>query len=158
MEAIDEKISTYELERGKPIPTLTHGAIQANLTFELKTIFQKPRRVASEVTLDTLPLGSTPDLVVYPIAPLNFLDEPARRPDAPLLTIEIQSPSQSMNEMVEKVERYFAFGVQSSWVVVPSIQAILVYDRPGHYIFFHADDVLRDDMLAIQLSLGSIFQ
>jgi hypothetical protein len=32
----ENKISDYEKERGKPMPTLLHGAIQANLGFELQ--------------------------------------------------------------------------------------------------------------------------
>ncbi|MBC7919712.1 MAG: Uma2 family endonuclease [Ferruginibacter sp.] len=57
----------------------------------------------------------------------------AKRSDAPLLCVEIQSFSQSPEEMIEKVARYFAFGVKYCWVVVPSLQAVLVYDQPSHY-------------------------
>jgi hypothetical protein len=92
----------YELERGKPMPTLTHGAIQANLGFELKLNYGAAYRIASEVALATVPEGTTPDVVLYPARVLNFTNEPARQTDAPLLTVEIQSPSQTVEEMVEK--------------------------------------------------------
>ena len=36
MEAVLEKLSEYELERGKPIPSLNHGIIQLNLGSLLK--------------------------------------------------------------------------------------------------------------------------
>jgi hypothetical protein len=55
------ELSQYEIERKKPMPTLIHGAIQFNIGFELKTKYPNQYRIASEVTLDTKPDGSTPD-------------------------------------------------------------------------------------------------
>lgn len=157
MEAVIESTSQYELERGKPMPNLTHGAIQANLNFELKLAYRSTLRIASEVTLATVPDGSTPDVLIYPIMPLAYGNEPAKRTDAPLTCIEIQSPSQSLEMMVAKTVVYFAFGVQSCWVVLPSIQAVMVYDRPDHYRFFHDNDILTDPVVNIQLPLSGIF-
>ena len=158
MESLLEDISGYELERNKPMPTLIHGAIQANLTFELKLNYGAQFRVASEVLLDTQPTGSTPDVVLYPLAALDFKHDPSRRTDAPLLTIEIQSASQSTDEMVDKLEPYFYFGVQSCWIVIPKLQAILVYDSPFHYTFFHGDDTLKDAKLGVEIYLKKIFE
>ena len=147
----------YELERGKPMPNLTHGAIQMNLGFELKLNYGTSYRIASEVALATVPDGTTPDVVVYPARPLNFTNEPARQTDAPLLTIEIQSPSQANEEMVDKTLRYFAFGVQSCWVVFPALKGVAVYSAPGAFHFFHGDEVLKDTNLNIEIDLKKIF-
>ncbi|MBC7919708.1 MAG: Uma2 family endonuclease [Ferruginibacter sp.] len=153
-----ELLSDYQLERGKPMPNILHGAIQANLVFELKSHYRQSYRVVSEVSLATVPDGATPDVLLYPSFPLDYLNAlPAKRSDAPLLCIDIQSPSQSLEEMIEKVARYFAFGVKSCWVVVPSLQAVLVYDQPGHYQFFHGNDTLRDAGTGIELPLPGIF-
>lgn len=157
MEAAVEQLTEYELERGKPMPNLTHGAIQANLVFELKTAYRTDYRIASEVGLATQPDGSTPDVVVYPFLPLSFGDEPAKRPDAPLLCIEIQSPSQSLEEMVEKTTTYFQFGVLSCWIVVPVVKGVFVYDRPGHYRFFYDNETLLDPTVGVQLELAAVF-
>ena len=157
MEAVVEEISTYELERGKPIPDMIHGSVQANLIFELKLRYRTEFRIASEVALATLPVGTTPDVVGFPASALDFENRPARNPTPPLLCIEIQSPSQSTEEMVDKTAIYFQFGVKSCWIVVPAMQAVLVYDRPGHYAFFHAADTLRDETLGLELPLGLVF-
>lgn len=95
--------------------------------------------------------------MAYPRVPLELIHEPAKRSEAPLLTIDIQSPYQSMDEMVEKTERYFAFGVKSCWIVVPSIQAVLVYNQPGHYKFLHNDDLLTDPVIGIELPMLAVF-
>ena len=152
-----EQLSAYEIERNKPMPTLIHGAIQANLGFELKLNYGKLYRVASEVLLDTKPLGSTPDLILYPFGELDFKNDPSRRTDAPLLSVEIQSASQSTDDMVDKLEPYFYFGVKSCWIVMPKLQAILVYDSPFHYNFFHGDDILKDATLDIEIDLKKVF-
>jgi len=163
MEALlEQELSTYERERGKPMPNLTHGSIQANLVFELKSGYRSQYRIVSEVTLATQPDGSTPDVILYPLMPLGFGDEPAKRIDAPLLCIEIygpayRSPSQSLEQMVDKTAVYFAFGVRSCWIVAPAVKGVFVYDRPGHYQFFHDDETITDISLNIDLALASVF-
>lgn len=157
MEAITEHLSSYEIERGKPVPTLLHGAIQFNIGFEIKVNYPNRFRIASEVLLDTQPTGSTPDLVLYPATPLDFKNDPSRRIDAPLLVVEIQSASQSTKEMVEKIDTYFQFGVASCWIVIPDLQAILVYKEVSNYDFFHGNTKLADSTLGIEISLNNVF-
>ena len=155
---IENGLSTYEIERGKPMPNLTHGAIQLNLGYELKSKYGSLFRIASEVSLATLPDGTTPDLVIYPKKQLNFVNEIAKQTEAPLLTIEIQSPSQSNNLMIEKAYQYFEFGVKSSWIVFPALKGVAVYTSPSKYDFFHDDEILKDSNLNIELDLKKVFE
>jgi len=152
------ELSAYEIERNKPMPTLIHGAVQFNLGFELKTKNPNRFRFASEVLLDTKPVGSTPDLILYPSKPLDYRNDPSRREDAPLLAIEIQSASQSLDEMVNKTLMYFEFGVKSCWVVQPRIKAIIVFSGPEEYTFFYHNDILKDATLEIEIDLKQIFE
>jgi Uma2 family endonuclease len=155
---IGREISDYEIERNKPMPTLIHGIVQANIGFELKTAYRQKYLIASEVTLDTLPKGSTPDLIILPNQKVNLSGEvPAKYAIPPLATIEIQSASQSLDEMVNKSLIYFEFGVKSCWIVQPRIKAIIVFSGPDEYKFFHHDDVLKDSVLDIELDLQKIF-
>ena len=50
--------------------------------------------------------------------------------DVPLLVVEILSPHQGYQEIMDKLDVYFAHGVQSAWVVQPASQSIDLY-RPG---------------------------
>lgn len=158
MEAIIDQLSDYELERGKPMPDTIHAAIQMNLGAELLIRYRKQYRILSEMSLATVPDGTTPDVAVYPAFTLDYDHRTARRADPPLACIEIQSPSQSNEEMVNKTGIYFAFGVKSCWIVVPAMRGIFVYDQPGHYTFFHGDDILHDTLLGIDLPLTAIFE
>ena len=155
---IENGLSTYEIERGKPMPNLTHGAIQANLIVQLAVKYGNLFRIASEVSLATIPDGTTPDLVIYPKKQLNFVNEIAKQIEAPLLTIEIQSPSQSNNLMIEKAYQYFEFGVKSSWIVFPALKGVAVYTSPDKYDFFHDDEILKDSNLNIELDLKKVFE
>ena len=153
-----EILSDYELERNKPLPNTTHSVLQSNLVFELRQKSFNQFRILSELALDTVPNGSTPDLVIYPYFEVDFGAEyPSRRSDPPLLTIEIQSPSQSLDEMVDKANVYFAFGVKSCWIVQPRIKAILVFSQPNQYNFYQDGDLLKDPNLNIELNLSHVF-
>ncbi len=159
-QAAESKVpSDYEMERNKPMPSTLHAAVQSNLVFEFKANYRETYRVFSEITLDTAPNASTPDVAVYPFVSLDFTKEyPAKRTDAPLLVIEIQSPSQSFDEMLDKTEVYFAFGVQSCWIVQPRLKGIFVFEKPNQYDFFHHEDVLRIPALGIEMHLTKIFE
>jgi Uma2 family endonuclease len=159
LETVAEKeLSAYEIERNKPMPTLIHGAIQSNLVFEIRLKYQNKFRVASEVLLDTQPNGSTPDVVLYPFGDLDFQNDPSRRKDAPLLSIEIQSGSQSTKDMTSKLEPYFSFGIKSCWIVIPELKAVIVYDSPYHYNFFHENEIVKDSVVGIEISVEKIFE
>ena len=139
------------------MPDTIHAAVQANLCGEFFVRYRRQYRTLSELALATVPDGTTPDLAIYPAFALDYEHRTARRTDAPLCCIEIQSPSQSMEEMVGKVKTYFQFGVRSCWVVQPAVQCVFVFDAPGHYQVFHGDDVLRDELLGVELPLATVF-
>src|SRR5437867_10526779 len=90
----------YEEERGKPTPSLNHGAVQMNLGVE----FTKNRsfRTVSELTLDINGKSFTPDLSIYPRAPLNLRRDVPRATEPPLLVVEILSPQQGAQVVMDK--------------------------------------------------------
>lgn len=140
------------------MPDTNHALVQSNLIFELRSRYNSRFRVLSELSLATAPDGTTPDLAIYPMFAVDYETQPpARRTDPPLCCVEIQSPSQSTEEMVSKAKTYFAFGVKSCWIVLPAVQGVFVYDRPGRYEFFHGDDTLRDETLGVELPLAAVF-
>jgi hypothetical protein len=147
---VERKLSAYEIERNKPEPTFLHGAIQANLSFELAVKYSTQFRIANEVTLGTNPINYTPDIILYPFRKLDFKNDPEIRLDAPLLSVEIQSASQSTKDMTSKLE--------SCWIVVPELKAVIVYDSPYHYNFFHEKDMVKDSVVGIEILVEKIFE
>jgi len=158
MEAVIEQVSQYELERGKPMPTLNHAYLQKNLLVSLDYHYRKMYTVLSElnVTMPERP-DTVPDIAIYPKLEIDFLNDITSMTEMPLTVVEIVSPSQSDAEILAKFERYFRAGVKSCWLVMPSLQAIAVYSAIGKYQFFTGDKPLTDSATGIELIVNEVF-
>ena len=152
-------ISDYEKERGKPLPDLMHAVIQGNLTFQLNHRYRDQYQILSELDLkpvDGRPM--VPDIAIYPKMKIDWHKDILIREDAPLGTIEILSPRQSLSEVIEKTKLYFQMGVTSCWIVIPGMDAIAVNHPNKPYKFFSGTKTLEDHQLNIQLPLSGIFK
>jgi Uma2 family endonuclease len=90
--------------------------------------------VLSEISLDSSPLETNtkeirPDLALFPKFTIDFLQDEIRMQTMPLLVIEILSPRQSIDEILEKFRGYFKLGVQSCWLVLPPLNPSLFFHR-----------------------------
>jgi len=118
--------------------------------------------VLSEISLDSSSLESNtkemrPDLALFSPLPIDFLQDEIRMQTMPLLVIEILSPRQSIDEILEKFRGYFQLGVKSCWLVLPPLQSVSVFSAPNKEQTFSQGDVV-DNVLAIRLAVESIFQ
>lgn len=152
------KLSEYETERHKPIPSLNHSIIQANLIRELGLSYKDKYRIASELSLDLSDWPSVPDICIYPKMPLDLRNDHATMTEPPLCAIEIISPSQSLSELVAKAGKYFQYGVRSCWIVLLPLGNIYVFSSPDDYEMFRAADTLKDHALDIALPLREVFE
>ena len=150
-------LSEYEIERNKPMPSLNHSAIQTNLIMELAP-FRKQFRITSELSLDLSDWPSVPDICIYPKMALNLKKDVTTVTEPPLCAIEIISPSQSVDELRAKAEKYFEHGVRSCWIVIPAFANIYVFSSPDDYEIFRATEILRDTHLDISLPLKEVFE
>lgn len=154
-----ETLSDYELERGKPMPSLLHSLVQGNLILLLKSNYGKTYHILPELSIaapDDRPL--VPDIAIYPKFEIDWQNDILRQADAPLATIEILSPRQNLSDLSSKAQRYFDMGVTSCWIVLPSMDAIAVNHQPGKYRFFSGDETLVDEKINVQLPLKEIFK
>ena len=147
----------YETERGKPMPSLNHGTIQANAIVALVNRYRHQYRFTSETSLDLEGWPSTPDVLIFPPAPLNLKVDKIKVKEPPLGVIEILSPTQSLNDLVEKADQYFTAGVKSCWIIIPSMSGVAVYSAPGKYEFFNENDVATDGVLGLEVPVAEIF-
>ena len=151
-----EAVSEYEKERGKPMPSMNHGAVQANVIAALSKKYGEQYRLFGELTLDLAP-AATPDICVYPELTLDWQNDQIRATAMPLITIEIQSPTQSIQELINKIQRLLAAGVQSAWLVEPAFKLVAVYtssDEPRIY----TEGELYDEASGIRIELDEIFR
>ena len=75
----------------------------------------------------------------------------------PVGVIEIISPSQTQEELVEKAGQYFAAGVQSYWLVNPIFSIVHIMHSPDTYQNV-IEGTLTDDKLGISLEMSELFR
>lgn len=164
----------YIAEENK-VSSHNHGLLQGRLT----TLFNTDDRfsAAVELSLDTSAhleklkdLGLKvdhelrPDVCVYHAADYDFIDsfedgdDILRVQKMPPLVIEVLSPSQSENEIVQKFRAYFVMGIQSCWLVSPVLKTITAYKPNGESRAYDMQDgEIVDEALNIRLKMQNIF-
>lgn len=156
METLPEQTeSEYEKERGKPLPSLNHGHIQFLLSGALHA-YRDDFTIASELTIEMEDLRVTPDLCVYPKLEVNLQEDVVRMEEPPLLAVEIVSPSQSTQEVVNKITDMLDAGVQSCWLVQPAMETITIYttDEKPHTV---STGTVTDPATDIQVEVSEVF-
>lgn len=154
--ATSPEVSSYEIERNKPMPSLNHSLVQASLIMCLASYANK-YRFASELSLDLADWPSVPDLSILPKMKPDFRNDVTAVTEPPLGVVEIISPSQTLNQLVAKADAYFAHGVKSCWLVLLPLTNIYVFSSPEEYRIFREHEVLHDEVLGIELPLNEVF-
>jgi Uma2 family endonuclease len=148
----------YTLERNKPMPSFNHGTIQANLIFAIMASYRNKFRVVSELSLNLDAWPSVPDISIFPKTEMDLRNDEISVKSPPLCAIEILSPTQNLSEITSKAFSYFQHGVQSCWIVLPTLANIYVYSSPDEYDIFRATETLVDKKLDISFSLEDVFK
>ena len=151
---LEQPLSDYEIERGKPMPTLQHAAVQASLVFQFYP--QTGFRVFSELSIGLGGNKYTPDLSIYPFEMVDFTEAEGLRTTPPLVCIQIISPSQSTIELLGKAKSYFAHGVKSCWIVDPALQAITIL-QPGELRRIVDSGIATDPATGLTVDLAKVF-
>jgi Uma2 family endonuclease len=115
--------------------------------------------VFSELSLDLNGWRTTPDISVFPKVELDFENDRPRMTEPPLLAVEIQSPTQSTEALVQKARKLLAAGVRSVWLVQPAVQTVTRYaaGEPPH-VTAHDDGPLGDPVTGFTLDLAALFR
>jgi Uma2 family endonuclease len=149
-----EQPQTYEGERGKPTPSRNHSAAQFNLSVELAK--NREFRFYSEFTLEFDGVLYTPDLCVYPRQAVDWRHDEIRRSTAPLTAVEIFSPTQAPQTIMEKIDVYFQNGVKSCWLISPHLKTITIIGADGEEHVFHSGTV-RDPYTGLTADVSAVF-
>ncbi len=108
----------------RPLPTFPHGNIQLRMGSRLMALQQSyPVFTAVEVRIRIASdLYRIPDISMWEGA------APAAVPAAPpLLVVEISSPDDRLDAMLQKLEEYRTWGVEHIWLIEPELKRMHVY-------------------------------
>jgi Uma2 family endonuclease len=97
------------------------------------------------------------DVCVYPAQPVDWNgDDQVQVETPPLLAIEILSPKQFLTDLTQKTKVYFAWGVQSCWIVIPSTKIVIVQASQGNRAVY-TDGPLTDLALGLSIEFAEVF-
>ena len=147
----------YRRERGKPLPTKNHAIVQSNLLYQLLRRYETTLDVLPEVSLKITGPPAVPDLAIFPKLTFDPLNDEISMSEMPLGVVEIISPTQGQEELIEKAKRYFAAGVKSYWLVNPAFKIIhITHDARAFRTV--TEGVLHDEVLGVEVELGAVFR
>lgn len=151
----------YELINGAlmmtPRPSRAHQQIQTLLSAELVFYFKdKSCNVIAEAEIQ---LGNdvlVPDIFIYCDA-TKFT--PQRYIGAPVIVIEIISPSTAFNDYNRKYALYKKYGVKEYWIVDPNGDLITVHSFVNNTIktYKKGDKLVSDVFDDMEIELDSVF-
>lgn len=157
MEALETTLSDYELERGKPMPSFNHGFIQANLARVLGNRLHTTHTITSETNLKLENKKLVPDLTIFAKRTPDMQHDVLWTQEAPLTTVEILSPKQDLDSLLEKADLFLAAGVKSCWIVIPAVGTVAVFTGPKNYRSFTNGSAVVDEILGVEIPLADIF-
>jgi Uma2 family endonuclease len=156
VDVLMEELTVYELERGKPMPSMNHSLAQKRLITTLHK-FEPPFEVLPELSIELDGEKFTPDITIYTAMSVDWEHDVIRRTDPPLLAIEIVSPKQPLLDVTDKARFYLAHGVQAVWVVQSELRIITVM-LPGELPRTCTTGEVRDSNTGIHITIEEIFR
>jgi Uma2 family endonuclease len=150
----------------------TVGARQVEIAFLLAhslESFAKPRRLGRAITEMVFRIDQAKDLQPRPDAAfISDVRWPFRRrfPDVsvwdmvPDLAVEVVSPTNSAEAVIDKMHEYFEAGAKQVWVVYPKRREVYVYSSPKQIQVYQLGDELDGGELfpGFRLPLAALFE
>ena len=158
MEAVAEpQLSSQDPEEEK-MSSLNHAELQSQLAFLLRLSYRKQYSIFIELDLEFASGKTRPDLCIFPKRTSNWLRDEILVKDIPLTTIEILSPEQSMNSLIERIyNKQFQAGVKTVWLIIPALQIVSIL-LPNRKQINFTEGTIADPETGIQLQLAEIFE
>jgi Uma2 family endonuclease len=147
----------YELERNKPMPSLNHAKIQFRLAMHLGLAYSSEFDILPELTIAFPVKPAVPDIAIYPKVADDWQNDVIKRVEIPLLAIEILSPRQVFDDIIDKINTiYFPAGLKSAWVVLPSAQSVMIF-TPNAKPRLYNSGIMQDTASGFEVDLDKIF-
>lgn len=153
------ELTEAEILRGKLMPSRNQSILEVRISHQLMARYEETYDILTELDLNLTQGPAIPDICIYPKLTFNWEDDDVLKMTMPPLTaIEILSPRQAYEALASKIRKvYFPSGVQSAWIVMPSVKTIQLF-VPNHPVKYFNDILFDDPTTGIQLDLAQIFR
>jgi len=146
-----------EVQEDKPMPSRNHARVLHNLSVALASLHNR-FSVYQQLSLDLQGWQSVPDVCLYPVGalPVDWTTDEDVCTAPPALVIEVLSPKQNLQPLLDKVREYHARGVKSCWVVIPGTGSVAVFPATGGSRSFGDGEVV-DATLDLRVPWKAVF-
>ena len=150
-------LSSDEIQEDRPRPSRNHSRTAHNLSVLLNR-FKDRFSIHQQLSLSLAGWQTIPDLCLYPRGDLSsdWLTEEDEVTVSPVLVVEILSPKQNLQPLVDKIRAYGQHGVKSCWLVEPATRVVSVFPALGGSRAF-TEGTLWDEATGIEVPVGEIF-
>ena len=151
--------NTLEIEeyQTEDVMSLNHSRLTYRISMQL-TKYDEQFDILPELEFELLVDRAKPDISICKKMPVDWVHDIIRLKEPPITAIEILSPKQAYNDLTDKIyDNYFHSGVQSVWLVIPSVKAIQLF-IPEQPVKYFTDGIFTDPISGIELDLKTIFK
>ena len=137
--------------------SLNHSRLIYRLSLALSA-YEEQYDILPELEFELAAGRLKPDVALLPRLAYDWEADVLRYPQPPVTAIEILSPTQALNFLIDKIRLlYFPSGVKSAWLVVPAGRLIYLFlpDQPLQVI---TEGTLRDPATQVEVALADIFR
>lgn len=137
--------------------SLNHSRLTYRLSI-LLSAYEAQYDIMPELELELLTGRTKPDISIFRNLTFNWEEDIIRYPHPPITAIEILSPTQAFDELTGKIRKvYFPAGVQSAWLVVPTIKAVHLF-TPDAPVKIFTQGIIADAATGVELNIADIFR
>ena len=150
-------LTNDEIQEDRPMPSLNHARVAQNLSVALSGLRER-YTVYPQLTLNLNGWSTIPDLAIYPTGALkpDWLSDREEISEPPTVVIEILSPKQNLQPLLDKVRNYLEHGVKSCWIVVPGMKSVSIYPATGGSRTI-VEGIIRDETSGIEIPHSALF-
>lgn len=140
------------------MPSYNHSLLQTYLAAVLVANYRHLYHILSQPTLQLGDWESEPDLAIFPKKTINWHLDEIKIKEIPPVIIEIISPKQGGQDIMEKFAKYFQTGVKSCWLINPLEATILIYSPDWkRQVFADNSKPIHDPTLNISINFDEVF-
>ena len=157
----------YEIVNGQPeekeMPGARHSGVGTRLARRMGNFTESENlgEVYAEASFQIGDNERIPDVAFVSMDRIPSEGEPETKwPFAPDLAIEVVSPNDIFDKLINKTKEYFAAGVKEVWLVSPEHEIVMIYRPPLRMMMLSAEDELvSEDLLpGFRCRAGEIFK
>lgn len=151
-------VSTDEVQPDRPMPSRNHSRVAHNLSGLLHA-YRGRLSIHQQLALNLEGWQTVPDVCAFPRGVLSsdWLTDDDEVTVAPALVIEILSPKQNLQPLVDKVREYLRHGVNGCWLVEPATRVVSVFPASGGGRA-HVEGIIEDESTGIAVPVAGIFE